>query len=234
MEKIHRIKTHIPGFDELIEGGFPRGSINLLSGDAGTGKTIFSLEFLYNSTTINKENSIYFTFEEKKNSLITQANQFGWEIEKLENKKKNNFKIISIGYEDINKNTVNDLLEIIKNTKTKNIVIDSITTLAFLIPKSPQVYVSDENEIKKFIYQFLTKLKEIGGLTTIIISQKDSKISNSVAKYICDGVIEIEYESLGGDYSRNLIIKKMRKTKNDEDIHPLEIFNKGIRIHNLE
>ena len=47
-------------------------------------------------------------------------------------------------------------------------------------------------------------------------------------------MINIEYESLGGDFSRQLTIKKMRKTKNDEDLHPMEISNKGIIIHNLE
>ena len=234
MIKINRIKTHIPGFDELIEGGFPEGSINLLSGDAGTGKTIFSLQYLYNCTVINKENTIYFTFEEKKQSLITQAKQFGWDIEKLENKKKGGLKIISIGYEEISKNTAGDLIEIIKNTKTKNIVIDSITTLAFLIPKSQQNCNSDENEIKKFVYLFLTKLKKINNLTSIIISQKDSNNLDNLSKYVCDGVMEIKYESLGGDYSRTLVIKKMRQTKNNEDLHPLEICKEGIKIHSLE
>ena len=38
----------------------------------------------------------------------------------------------------------------------------------------------------------------------------------------------------GGDYSRNLTIKKMRQTKNDEDLHPLEISNKGIIVHDIE
>jgi len=228
-----RVKTHIKGFDKLIEGGFPKNSINLLAGDAGTGKTIFSLEYLYNIATKDKKNCIYFTFEEKKESLITQAEQFGWNLKKLEKKKKGGLKIIDIGYENISKNTIDDILEIITSTKTTSVVIDSITTLAFLAPKNSQTYVSDENEIKKFIYQFLTRLKNITELTSLIISQRDSIASNSVAKYICDGVIEIEYESMGGDYSRSMIIKKMRKTKNDEDIHPLEISNKGINVHDL-
>lgn len=228
-----RVKTNIKGFDNLIEGGFPENSLNLLTGDAGTGKTIFSIEYLYNLATIEKQNCIYFTFEEKKESLFQQAEQFGWNLEKLANKKKGFLKIISIKHESIDKNTVRDLIEIITNTKATNIVIDSISTLAFLVPKNNFNVGSDENEIRKFIYLFITKLKSISKLTGLIISQKDSIISNSIAKYICDGVIEIEYESMGGDYSRTLLIKKMRKTKNDEEIHPMEISNNGIKLHNL-
>ncbi len=227
-----RVKTHIKGFDELILGGFPKNSNILISGSAGTGKTIFSMQYLYNGATIDNEKGIYFTFEEKKESLIEQANQFGWEIEKLEKKEK--IKIISIGTDDISKNTVNDMIEIIKNTKSTRVVIDSITTLSFLTPESMQSGQINNHTIKRFLYSFLTKFKEIPNLTVLFISQKDEKVSDEIATYLCDGVINIDYESLGGDFSRQLTIKKMRKTKNNEDLHPMEISNKGIVIHNLE
>ena len=230
--KMKRTKTNISGFDNLIEGGFPEESNVLLTGTPGTGKTIFSLEYIYNGAIKEKEKGIYFTFEEKKKSLIDQAKQFGWDLEKQE--KKGNIKIISIGTDDISKNTINEIIEIVKNTKSKRIVIDSITTLSFLTPEVSLGGNINNHTIKRFLYSFLTKLKEIDKLTSIIISQKDEKISNNVSEYLCDGVINIEYESLGGDFSRNLTIKKMRKTKNDEDLHPLEISNKGIIIHSLE
>lgn len=225
-----RIKTYIKGFDELIEGGFPQGSNILISGSAGTGKTIFSLQYLYNGA-LNNEKGIYFTFEEKKESLYEQAIQFGWDIEKLE--KKDKIKIISIGTEDINNNTVKDIIEIIKNTKTKRIVIDSLTTLSYLTPENTQNGEINNYTIKKFLYSFITKFKDIKDLTVLVISQKDEKISDDIAEYLCDGVINIKYESMGGDFSRQLTIRKMRKTKNNEDLHPMEISKEGIIIHNL-
>lgn len=231
MKNNQRVKTHIIGFDELIEGGFPKNSSILLSGSAGTGKTIFSLQYLYNGSSIENEKGIYFTFEEKKESLLEQANQFGWDLDKLD--KKNKLKIISIGTDDINKNTINDMIEIIENTKSKRVVIDSITTLSFLAPESISTGQLNNHTIKKFLYSFITKFKDMQDLTIILISQKDEKVSNDIAEYLCDGVINIDYESLGGDFSRQLTIKKMRKTKNNEDIHPMEISKTGIVIHNL-
>jgi len=226
---MERVKTYIKGFDELIEGGFPIGSNILLSGEEGCGKTIFSIQILYNAVVKNNENCIYFTFEEKKNSLIKQAKQFSWDLEKLE--KINKLKIISIGTSNINKNTIDEMIEIIKNNKSKRVVIDSITTLAYLTPNNCDI---NEYVVKKFLYSFISKFKEIENLTTIFISQKDEKISNDIFKYLCDGVINIKYDSLGCDFSRNLIIKKMRKTKNNCDIHPLEINERGIEIYNLD
>lgn len=230
-KELKRIKTNIKGFDKLIQGGFPEGANILITGTPGTGKTIFSLEYLYNGATKENENGIYITFEEKREALIKQANQFGWDLEKLE--KKGKIKIIAIGTDDISKNTVNEILEIVKNTKAKRVVIDSITTLSFITPDIQGISIN-QYAIKRFLYSFLTSFKEIDDLTTIFISQKDEKVSNIPSEYLCDGVIDIEYESLGGDYSRNLTIKKMRQTKNDEDLHPMEISKEGIIIHNLE
>ncbi len=230
--KNQRTKTNIPGFDKLVEGGFPISSNILISGGPGTGKTIFSLEYLYNGATKENEKGIYFSFEEKKDSLLEQAAQFGWDFQKLEKSKK--VRIISIGTEDISKNTINEMIEIIENTGSKRIVIDSITTLSFITPENSKSGHVDNYSIKKFLYSFLTKFKEIPELTSIIVSQEGEKISDRIAQYLCDGVIKIEYESLGGDYSRNLVIKKMRKTKNNEDLHPMEINNKGIVIHDLD
>ena len=80
---INRIKTGVDGLDELVEGGFPEGSTILISGSAGTGKTILSLQFLIAGAE-NNEPGIYLTVEESRDKIINQAEQFGWDLEKLE------------------------------------------------------------------------------------------------------------------------------------------------------
>ncbi|MCA9496246.1 MAG: hypothetical protein KC589_04860 [Nanoarchaeota archaeon] len=232
MKKIKRVKTYIKGFDELIQGGFPQGSNILLKGNPGTGKTIMSLNYLYNGAVNDGDVGVYFTFEERRESLITQANLFGWDLEKLE--KKGKIKIVSLGIDDIDKNTVKDILDIIKNLKAKRVIIDSITTLSFLSPSCMEGKNFGIFDVKKFVYTFLTSFSNIDEVTTLFISQKENLKESTVAEYFCDGVVQIEYESMGGDFSRNLTINKMRKTKNDEDLHPLEICDEGIIVHNLE
>ncbi len=44
--EIHRVKTGIQGLDNLIQGGIPKGNVILLTGPAGSGKTIFALQFI--------------------------------------------------------------------------------------------------------------------------------------------------------------------------------------------
>lgn len=226
--KLKRTKTNISGFDVLVEGGFPRGSNVLISGTPGSGKTIFSLQYIVEGALNENEFGIYFTFEERKKALITQAQQFGWDLEALE--KEGKIKIISIGTDDIDKNTVNEIKEVIKNLKAKRVVIDSITSLTYLVGTAE---ATKEFFLVKFLHSFVTSFNCLENVTTLFISQKSSETS-MIAAYICDGIVNFESESLGGTYSRNLSIKKMRSTKNNDELHPFEIVKEGgINVHSF-
>ncbi|MBW2966527.1 AAA family ATPase [Candidatus Woesearchaeota archaeon] len=233
---MNKIETGIKGFDKLVEGGFPKGKTILLSGTPGTGKTIFALQYLYNGATKFNEKGLYITFEEKIEDLKKQANQFGWDFDELEKKRK--VKIISISSTELSNNTVNDIIRIAQNSNVNRLVVDSLSTLSINTPiVSTNVTDLGEFTIKRFIYSFIDNLKILKNITTLLISQNVSEgflSSDKVSEFLCDGVIHLVYESMGGEFSRSLTIRKMREVKNDEDIHPLEIGKKGLVVHSIK
>ncbi|MEM4327060.1 MAG: ATPase domain-containing protein, partial [Candidatus Diapherotrites archaeon] len=81
---MERTKTGIKGFDELINGGFPRGSTILLSGGPGTGKTIFGLTYLYVGAKEYNEAGLYITLEENLKNIVWNMETFGWDIASLQ------------------------------------------------------------------------------------------------------------------------------------------------------
>ncbi|MEM5830349.1 MAG: ATPase domain-containing protein [Candidatus Aenigmatarchaeota archaeon] len=60
---MRRVKTGIPGLDDLLNGGIPERNVVLLSGGPGTGKTIFAQQFLWNGLQM-EENGVYVALEE--------------------------------------------------------------------------------------------------------------------------------------------------------------------------
>ncbi|MEM7825366.1 MAG: ATPase domain-containing protein, partial [Candidatus Aenigmatarchaeota archaeon] len=78
-EKLERVETGIPGLDRLIEGGFVKGSAVLIAGETGTGKTIFSTQYIWCGLQ-KGENVVYITLEEPAEDIITQALQFGMDL----------------------------------------------------------------------------------------------------------------------------------------------------------
>ena len=232
----NKVKTGIKEFDKLVEGGFPRGKIILLSGTPGTCKTIFALQFLYNGATQFSEKGLYISFEERVQSLKNQASQFGWDFDKLEKERK--VEIISLPAKSIKETTALEIIKMAKENKISRLVIDSLSALSINTPTTySKITELTDISIKRFMYSFINDLREVkNGVTSLLISQTtDGQLSrDGVSEFICDGIVHINYDALGGDYSRSLIIRKMREVKHDEDIHSLEITNKGISIHRLK
>jgi len=246
----NRSQTSIPGFDELVEGGLPKGASILVCGGPGTGKTIFSQQYLINGATKHNEKGLFISFEQRENDIKNQAKQFGWNIEELE--KKGLIKIISIPVHKITSKTINEIKNIIKKEKIKRLVIDSLSTLIINAPiyaKSSNLSMEDvigENVmfsppiignylVQKFLYSFIDQLKDLTECTTLLIGEADQTGKNisrdTLSEFACDGIVLINFESLGGEFSRSLIIRKMRQTKNNDDVHPLEISSNGLIIH---
>src|SRR3989344_3851106 len=231
---MEKSKTFIAGFDQLVEGGFPRGSSILLSGTPGTGKTIFALQYIYNGALHSNEKGLYVALEESADNLRRQAKQFGWDIEKLE--KQGLITLMDINPRNVSEYSVKEILKKIERGKYERLIIDSLSALAVNTPNT----LGSVNEItdifiKRFMYNFVSDIKS-SNATALLISQaaEEKKLSNDgVSEFVCDGVVHFRFETLGGPYSRSLLVRKMREVKNDEDIHPLEISSKGIIVHNL-
>ncbi|MHA2300742.1 MAG: ATPase domain-containing protein, partial [Candidatus Thorarchaeota archaeon] len=85
---IERVKTGIPGLDELIEGGFPKGDTILIAGRAGTGKSIMANQFLYNGAKEYDEPGVLVTLEESPHLIKRNMMRFGMDLDALVKKKK--------------------------------------------------------------------------------------------------------------------------------------------------
>ena len=232
---MERIKTGIKGFDDLIEGGLPRGSSILLAGTPGTGKTIFALEFLYNGAKRFNENGLYVSFEENLPNLIDQARQFSWDFEDLE--KRGKIRFLTMPASKIQRDVLKDVVKLAKDEHIKRIVIDSLSTLSINTPVvSSKAEFMGDYAVKRFVYSFIEGMKELKYSTSLLISQTQSEkelSSDKISEFACDGVIHLSFESMGGEFSRSLLVRKMRRTKNDEDIHPVEISSNGLAIHKV-
>ena len=221
-----RIPTGILHFDDLIEGGFKRNSANLVVGNAGSGKTIFAVQFLISGLK-KGENCLFVTFEEKKEHFFNNMKNFGWDLSKYEAEGRFTF----LEYSPAKVKTMLDegggaIETIIVKEKITRIVIDSITSFALLF----------SNELQKR-EAALSLFNMIGNwnCTSLITFEGepfvDQKMAARTIEFESDSIILFYYLQESGERHRYLEILKMRGTKHSKKMYRFHIDKEGIIVY---
>ncbi|GIX48609.1 MAG: circadian clock protein KaiC [Candidatus Tectimicrobiota bacterium] len=81
---VEKLATGIPGFDLIAAGGLPKGRTTLVSGTAGSAKTVFAVQFLAEGIRQAQEPGVFVTFEEPPADIRRNMLGFGWDIARWE------------------------------------------------------------------------------------------------------------------------------------------------------
>jgi KaiC domain protein len=233
---IERVKSGIQGFDELVNGGIPKRNVVLLSGGPGTGKTIFSWQFLYYGLT-QGEPGVLVTLEEHPVQVRREMSAFGWDVRRYEDEGK--FAIVDAFTGGIGEaarrerylvKSIDDVGEFIdvvrvalKDVKAERAVIDSVSTL----------YLTKPSIARNVVMQLKRVLSGLG-VTAILVSQvsvTERGFGGPGVEHAADGIVRLDLDELNGELIRSIIIWKMRGTKHDMRRHPFDITDKGIVIY---
>jgi len=216
-----RVTSGIIGLDELIGGGFVKNSVNLLSGETGTGKTIFGLQYIWEGLQ-KGENGVYISLEEEPESIFADVKAFGWDFEPYIKSGKCIIDFLPTWKLEELPIAVS---EKINSIKAKRFVLDTLSLVCSRL---------DPIAIRSEVADFLKELKHAGvtSLLTSEIPEDTKKLSRfGVEEFVSDGIIVLHYlDFVVGGLPRSLLVRKMRRTAHGTDIYPIKITNKGMVI----
>ncbi len=236
---LERLNTGVAGLDEKMQGGLFKGSVTLVTGKAGTGKTSVSVSFLYHGAKKN-ERGIYITSEERVVDIKNDVSaMFGWNLEDLE--KKGFIKFMSIRPKLPSKKVSGedlamyvrmyiidliDKIEIaVKEFKAQRLVIDSLTLI--------EMFIEDKYLCRVAMIELLDSLRELGvtSVVTGTISETAEELSGGgIIEFLVDGIIKLDFVPVAEEFKRTLNIRKMRRTDHSIYIHPFEVTKDGLKL----
>jgi circadian clock protein KaiC len=91
-----RVKVGVDGLDQLTQGGLPLDTVTLVSGPAGSGKSLLSMQFAYCGAAEAGESVLYITLEESTESILRAMANYGMDPEKIKGPGK--LKIMDLGW----------------------------------------------------------------------------------------------------------------------------------------
>src|SRR5579872_3920402 len=228
VQETRRLSTGIAELNGAIEGGIPRGSLVLVSGTAGSGKTTFCNHFLQ-AGLANGERTIYASLCESEMEFRKNFCRMGFEF--YESNHNFTFLEFLTFSESAASQYFMELLKAIEKTKATRLVVDSISAII-------QSF-NDKSETRGILHNIFEKVVKGMGVTTLIITEMpvgQATLGTGIEEFVADGIIILSsiFDKSHGRYDRSLRIQKMRGTQiTNEEFHytidprGLRVFKKG-------
>lgn len=221
---MERVTTGINGLDKIVGGGLPCRTTILLSGGPGTGKTLFSLNFVIDGAA-KGEKCCYITLSEEKDELIRACRRID-ELNRID--------------EFIDKNLIIEEL-----TLGETITVDYFTKMFSVYPKIDRLVIDNINKLLIYaennriyrlrINELLRFLRKKINCSLLLCETRPGEIDtqNSEA-FDCDGIIHLSFLEFEEKPVRTLEIHKLRYSSFDP-LLPREfiIDNKGLKLGDI-
>ena len=223
--------TGIQGLDEITGGGLPRGRPTLVSGGAGSGKTLFGLEFLVQGATQYSEPGVFMSFEESISDLTKNVASLGFDLDRLVADKKLFVDHVSITRSELGETGEYDLdglfiriADAVQRVGARRIVLDTIEALFGELP-NPSILRAEIRRLFDWLKQ--------KGLTTVITAEREGpeKLTrHGIEEFVSDCVILLDHRIREEISTRRLRIIKYRGSTHGTNEYPFLIDEQGISV----
>lgn len=214
----------IPEMDVLLHGGIERGTVTLISGPTGVGKTTLGAQFI-RAAAARGERSVIYNFDERESTFLVRCQQLGLPIEDLVEKGSLCFR----GIEPLHYNPDFFAAVVREEVETNGAMMVMIDSLS-----GYQHAVRGENLQERIhaLCRYLTNM----GVTVILVNEvmsltgPQAQVSEYGVSYIADNVILLRYIELDGELRKTVGVLKKRAGNSERTLREFELGAGGVQV----
>ncbi|HEY4816645.1 MAG TPA: circadian clock protein KaiC [Candidatus Acidoferrum sp.] len=230
MTRLEKCLTGIAGFDEMTNGGVPRGRPTIVCGGPGCGKTMFALEFLVRGATEFNEPGVLMTFEETSEEMTKNVVSLGFDLKGLAAKRKLALDYVRIEPSEIQETGEYDLEGLfirlqhaVESVGAKRVVLDTMEAIFSGF--------SNTGLLRAEIRRLFRWLKD-HGLTTVVTAEKGEGTLTryGLEEYVSDCVIFLDHRVTDQISTRRMRVVKYRGSSHSADEVPFLIDERGFSV----
>lgn len=213
-----RQSTGVDALDELLGDGYWAGSTTLVCGPSGVGKTLVGLHFIFRGAE-RGEPGVIATLQENRTQLSRIVEGFGWSLD------LDGVHLMARSPVDVYIDEwVYELLDLIKGTGARRVLIDSLADLYFTI--------GDPIRFREWMYSLTQRLVRQGVSLFMTLEVPDlfevTRISEQGMSHLSDNVLLLQYVRSDSRITRALTILKTRASHHEPEVRAYEISHQGI------
>ena len=222
---IHRLATGVPGLDEVLGGGLPEFSFNLIAGPPGCGKTTLAHQIMFALAT-PEQPALYFTMlGEPPLKMLRYQQQFDFfDLDKL----NRSIRFINLTDEFKAGDLEQVLQRIVGEVEARSpglVFIESFSTVAMQGPgrRQPQI------DLQQFIHDLGVQMTSWQATTFLIGEYFSGSVPNPVFT-VCDGLIWLQQSVERNSVVRKMEVMKMRGQPTLPGLHSFRISDAGLHV----
>jgi circadian clock protein KaiC len=230
LQQLEKSPTGIPGLDEIVNGGLPKGRTTLVCGGPGCGKTLLAMEFLIHGIQKYDEPGVFIAFEETPEELAQNVASLGFDLARLLEENKLFVDYVYLERSEIEETGLYDLdglflrlADAVQTVGAKRLVLDTIETLF--------AGLANEGIIRAELRRLFRWIKE-NQLTAVVTGERGegSLTRYGLEEYVSDCVILLDQRQRDQVTTRRLRVVKYRGSSHRNDEHPFLIGDEGIWV----
>lgn len=220
------LQTGVPGLDEVLSGGLPEYSFNLLAGAPGAGKTTLVHQLLFANASPQRP-AIYFTVLGEPSLKMLRYQQ---QMEFFEGSKVGtDIRFVDLSDDVIAGNLNNVLESIVRHVTEVNpglVVVDSFRTVL----RSPAARTSEEMDLQRFLQRLALHLSTWQATTFLVGEYAESEMQDNPVFTIADGIMWLSQLRDRNSIVRKLQVMKMRGQAPMPGLHTFRISSAGVQV----
>lgn len=224
-QQIARVSSGISGLDLITHGGLPQGRTTLVSGPAGSAKTLLAIQFLMQGVDDGVP-GVFVTFEERPADIRVNATSIGWDIAAAEAAGRWTFVdasprsdaelIVGHGY-DLGA-LLARLTHAIERSGAQRVAVDSIGALFAQFP--------DAELVRRLLLRVFSTLRDLGVTAVATTERPSDEIEHGrfgVEEFVADGVLWLRNTMHGSERRRTIEVLKLRGASHNRGAYPFTV-----------